>query len=149
MRDSHLEDPRAVGGAATRPRPPAGVAPLDHSAVTPLERAGHVVASLDTAAAGTSGSTHDGRAAWRLVTVTLGVAALAAGLLEYVGLGIAARHGAAPEGAAFWRAWSSGARDAPQVAGAQMRQRRSDRSQRSAPHQLDAALASSAMIRTR
>jgi hypothetical protein len=77
--------------------------------VTPGERAGPAVAPLETPASDTSRSAHDARPAWRLVTVTLGVAALAAGLLEYVGLGIAARHGGVPEGAAFWRAWSSGA----------------------------------------
>jgi hypothetical protein len=50
----------------------------------------------------------DSTAARRLVAVTIGGAALMAGLLEYTGLGIAARYGPVPVGGAFWAAWATG-----------------------------------------
>ena len=53
-------------------------------------------------------ATNDSTAARRLVAVAIGGAALLAGLLEYTGLGIAARYGPAPVGGAFWAAWATG-----------------------------------------
>lgn len=51
----------------------------------------------------------DALAARRLVSLALGVAALASGLLEYAGLGIAARHGGPLAPDALWNAWATGA----------------------------------------
>jgi hypothetical protein len=47
-------------------------------------------------------------AARRLVLFTIGAAALASGLLEYAGLGIAAPYGGTPDGSIFWAAWARG-----------------------------------------
>lgn len=50
----------------------------------------------------------DARSAGRLALVTIAGSALVAGLLEFAGLGIAARHGGTVDGSAFWATWASG-----------------------------------------